>query len=467
MTSGYSLNGSGEKSFLSDYQKRNLLLSYRLLSTRHNNPNEEVSMEQYDDSRLQLFRQMKREIRGSEEYLLVGIDVAKDRHDVFFGSARGRSFLRKLVVDTTREGFEKLCLHAEAMRKQHGLNKMVFGLEPTADYHKPLGEYLIKQGHRVVLIAGSAVKKNRELLDGRWDKHDAKDAANVADLVGQGKCLFYEFPSLDLQELRSLLSLKRRLKRSEQSYRVRIRNHLIAQYFPEMDTYFGYGEGPAIVRWCLDPKALANLPLEAFVRMVSSRNGGEKQRRRLQQIHEKAAVSIGCTVHPSVTFEAQTLLEEVRQLHTMILETDKKIAEVCERFPEYPYLLTIPGFGPDVSAKVLGAIGNPYRFDNARQVLKTAGLDLSADRSGKRTDVTPVISKKGKADLRYALYQAALIASYKSPHFITYVANKVKGREREKGIGTKMRIKLAAKMLIIAWTLMKKKEPFNPERIKS
>ena len=27
----------------------------------------------------------------------------------------------------------------------------------------------------------------------------------------------------------------------------------------------------------------------------------------------------------------------------------------------------------------------------------------------------------------------------------------------------KMRVKLAAKMLIIAWTLMKKKEAFNPE----
>ena len=39
---------------------------------------------------------------------------------------------------------------------------------------------------------------------------------------------------------------------------------------------------------------------------------------------------------------------------------------------------------------------------------------------------------------------------------------KLKGREREKGIGTKMRVKLAAKMLIIAWTLMMKKEKFDP-----
>ena len=35
-----------------------------------------------------------------------------------------------------------------------------------------------------------------------------------------------------------------------------------------------------------------------------------------------------------------------------------------------------------------------------------AGLDLGADRSGKTSDTaTPVISKKGKTDLRYALYQ--------------------------------------------------------------
>jgi len=90
-----------------------------------------------------------------------------------------------------------------------------------------------------------------------------------------------------------------------------------------------------------------------------------------------------------------------------------------------------------------------------------AGLDLSAERSGKRSDAaTPVISKKGKADLRYALYQAAFIASTRNQHFIIYFTNKLRGREKEKGIKTKMRVKLAAKMLIIAWTLMKKKEVF-------
>ena len=71
--------------------------------------------------------------------------------------------------------------------------------------------------------------------------------------------------------------------------------------------------------------------------------------------------------------------------------------------------------------------------------------------------------KHGKADLRYALYQAAIISSLHYKEFIVYHMNKLKGREREKGIGTKMRVKLAAKLLIIAWTLMKKKETFDPK----
>lgn len=58
--------------------------------------------------------------------------------------------------------------------------------------------------------------------------------------------------------------------------------------------------------------------------------------------------------------------------------------------------------------------GRSHRFNNQSQVLKLAGTDLSAERSGKTSNrAVPVISKKGKADLRYALYQAALIASTK------------------------------------------------------
>lgn len=360
-------------------------------------------MNQEDRSRLKEFRQFRKEVRGSTEYLLVGIDVAKDKHHVFFGTASGRTLFRRLIFENNLEGFRKLLAQAEAMKVQHGLKRVVFGMEPTGNYHKPLGEHLIRSGHWVVLVSGVAAHENRKTLDGRWDSNDTRDAANVADLISQGKCLFYEFPVGGLQDLRSLLSLKRRLKRQEHGYRVRIRNHLVAKYFPELDRYFEQSEQTslAVVRWCLDPSVIAGLEYPKFVEMVSSGQRRLSQERRLQAIWKMAVDSVGCEVGPAVAFEVQVMVEGLKQIRESIREIDEKIQGVCSQFPEYECLRSIPGFGPDVSSKVLGAIGDPFRFQNGKQVLKMAGLDLSAERSGKASaSAIPVISKKGKADLR-------------------------------------------------------------------
>jgi transposase len=422
-------------------------------------------MDEVNRNRLEEFRQLRQEIRQSEEHLIVGIDIAKDRHHAFFGTATGKMLLRRLVFSNDGEGFRRLLDQAEALRVRHGLKKVVYGMEPTGNYHKPLGEYLIHMGRMVVLVSGVTVKHNRESLDGRWDKHDDKDSANVADLISQGKCLYYEYPSVQLRGLRGLLSLKRRLKRQEQSYRVRIRNHLIAQYFPEMDSDYGRSEaqGLAIVRWCFPVSQITEMDVDPFIERVSSRRVSMEKRRRLEAIWEKAGESIGCDDVPGVEHEAKVTVEGLRQIREIIKETDSRIQELCESFPEYPSLLSIPGFGPDVSAKVLGAIGDPGRFQNGKQVLKQAGLDLSANRSGKDSaKAIPQISKRGKADLRYALYQAALIASTKHRDFMRYYTSKLRGREKEKGIHRKILVKLSAKMLLMAWALMKKKEAFNP-----
>ena len=343
-------------------------------------------------------------------------------------------------------------------------------MEPTANYHKPLGEYLIKLGKAVVLVSGVTVANNRESLDGRWDKHDGKDCANVADLISQGKCLYYEYPSAELRGLRGLLSLKRRLKRQEHGYRVRIRNQLMAQYFPEMDRYYeGLGvEGLSIVKWCLPASEIVQLDVDPFIDRVTSRRIGMEKRRRLEAIWEKAAESIGCEAVPGLDHEAKVMVEGLKQIRETIKETEQKIEQLCQQFAEYQYLLTMPGFGPDVSAKVLGAVGDPDRFLNGKQVLKLAGYDLCAQRSGKGSErAIPEISKRGKADLRYALYQAALISSLKHREMMVYYTSKIRGRAKEKGIQVKMRVKLAAKLLVIAWTLMKKKEPFNPAYLKA
>jgi len=427
-------------------------------------------MEEKGRKRLEAYRQLKKEIRGSKSHLIVGIDIAKEKHHAFFGTATGETLLRHLVFENTMEGFEKLLTFTESIKVKHALNREVFGMEPTANYHKPLGEYLIEKGLEVVLVSGSAVINNRETLNNRWDKNDTKDPANIADLISQGKFMYYDHPALRLRELRGLLSLKRKLKKQEHGLRVRIRNHLLAQYFPELDRYYGQWEraGLAIVKWCLSPHVISEMSYKEFETLISpgSRMTAGQQK-RLEMIWRKAPDSIGCTLGEANGFEAQMMVKRLQQVKEDLSLLDGKIEEICHHFPEYNHLKTIPGFGPDITSVVLGAIGDPFRFESSRQVLKMAGYDLSARRSGKTSEsAVTVISKRGKAAVRYALYQAAFIASTRNQLFIRYYTEKLRGRERERGIKTKMKVKLAAKLLIIAWTLMKKKEDFNPTFLK-
>ena len=416
-------------------------------------------------TRIKEYRQIRKEVRGSNKYLLVGIDVGKENNYAFYGTATGKTLKRRLVFGNDFSGIEMLMDIANGLKSDNNLEKIVYGMEPTSNYHKPLAEYLIKCGCNVVQVSGVAVARNRELLDGRWDKHDGKCSANAADLISQGKCQYYDYPSVKIRDLRELLSLKRMLKKQEHRMKVRIRNSLIAQYFPEFDSQFAKGcsESLAVVKWCIRPKDINLMEHEEFKDLVAPRVRTRTQADRIKSIWLDANESIGCEAGDALQFGANLLVEDLQNVRDSIKAVDEQIANICMEFPEYYYLLTIPGFGPDISSKVLGAIGNPLRFDNGKQVLKLVGFDLNASRSGKTSDsAVPRISKRGNAHLRYALYQAALIASSRNRFFKRYYTNQLHGREREKGIGTKMKVKLAAKMLIIAWTLMKKKEPFDP-----
>ncbi len=71
---------------------------------------------------------LKKEIRG-----IVGIDVAKEKHNAFFGTARGKTLLRNLTFDNTLDGFGKLLAMVDRIKVQYSLTAVVFGIEPTAN----------------------------------------------------------------------------------------------------------------------------------------------------------------------------------------------------------------------------------------------------------------------------------------------------------------------------------------------
>ena len=418
------------------------------------------------EDRLQRFRELRATIRGSATILVVGVDIAKNRHHAFFGGANGKTLWKKLIFDNNIQDFKKLQDMANNLMARHGLQRCVYGVEPTASYHKPLAEYLIRNKEQVVYVSNVAVKHNRALLDGRWDKNDTKDAANIADLVGQGRCQFYDLAENDVRELRSLLAYRAKLKKQEHALRMRIRNNLLAQYFPELDKQMPQGGQDGlildIIAQDFSPAQIADIPYETFRHQHNLSKRHIVQEQRLRTIWEASQESVGCSLPASAVWEGKMLVNQIRLTRQIKHELEGQLKEVGKTFPAYHYLLTIPGFGPIVSSMTLAAIGDAHHFTSRKQVLRLAGLDLSASRSGKTSNsAIPVISKQGKVALRYALYQAATIASYKDAAISNYFTRLLKGRELERGIKMKMRIKLAAKLLVIAWTLMKRNEVFD------
>jgi transposase len=82
-----------------------------------------------NDSRREQFHQLKKEIRGSEKHLIIGIDAAKEKHNAFFGTARGQTLVKNLVFNNTLEGFQKLLANGERIKVQYSLTAIVFGIE--------------------------------------------------------------------------------------------------------------------------------------------------------------------------------------------------------------------------------------------------------------------------------------------------------------------------------------------------
>jgi len=420
-----------------------------------------------EKERIKAYRQMQSSIRNSEKYLIVGIDIAKKKDVAFFGTATGKTVCKQLVFGNDRKGFEELEARAEQLRLKHRLTQVVFGMEPTANYHKPLAEYLIQRDAMVVQVLGNAVVHNRQLLDNRWDKHDRKDAANIADLISSGKCLYYDYPAQAIHDLRELLSLRRRYRKLEAGLRTRIRNNLLALYFPELDSRFASCQSDCldIIKSCFSPALIAAMPFEEFYRRFFKPRR-KKQKEFLEQIWNDAHVTIGRPVDETVQFMAEQAVTQLEQFRTEIAHLDRQINNIAAAIPVYQYVMSIPGFGPFITAKTIAAIDDPERFSNEAQLIKLAGFDLCASRSGEPSGkAIPKISKKGNSELRFALFQAAMVATTKKSLFIRYMNQKLQGRELEKGIKKKVRTKVACKLLVIAWTLMKEHQYFNAERL--
>ena len=418
-------------------------------------------------SRIEQFRQLKKEITKNNGFLLCGLDIGKNYNACSIIDL-GRDVLKEpFKFANNQKGFEKLIHHAENTKLRKNKEKTIFGLEPTGIYHKPLASYLIAKGYDVCLISTLAAKKNRIASTARWRKTDPQDAKNVADLMAQGKILFYREDMLDIEQIRIYSKRHLALAKKRRSIKAQFRNNIFAEFFPEIDGFLKdifSKQSLGILKKYPTAWHMRKVSFECFYRKVLYGKETALKRKQLERIYQLAQDSIGRPGNQAIKDIVRSLLNELTYVDKELTEIDKKLSKTCEGREEYHILQTIPGFGPIFSGLFIGAIGELKNYGYWKPLVRLAGLDLEYSESGNFSSEA-TISKKGKSLLRYVLCGVTLqVLRYEN--FAAPYREKLLKKGYSKVNERKLKVKFAVKLLRIAWTLIQKQECFDHEKLR-
>ncbi|WP_461180037.1 IS110 family transposase, partial [Virgibacillus kimchii] len=125
--------------------------------------------------------------------LIVGIDIAMDKHVARAQDDRGVELGKKLVFDNRIHGFQQLLDWISRLQEKNNKSEVIVGVEPTGHFWLGLAYYLKAKDIRFVVVNPMHVKKSKELDDNSPTKNDTKDARVIAQLVKDGR---YSVPNL-------------------------------------------------------------------------------------------------------------------------------------------------------------------------------------------------------------------------------------------------------------------------------
>ena len=157
------------------------------------------------------------------------------------------------------------------------------------------------------------------------------------------------------------------------------------------------------------------------------------------------------------------MLEELELLEKQTEELEVQMEAALQKTDYAGFLLSIKGIGVVTLAACLGELGNPARFENPRQMSRMAGYNLVEDSSGKNKSGTK-ISKRGRKNLRSVLYQMALIMVATNDE-MKQLYHYLKTREKAPLRKMQALIVVSKKILTLIYTLAKKKENYDPEKV--
>lgn len=151
----------------------------------------------------------------------------------------------------------------------------------------------------------------------------------------------------------------------------------------------------------------------------------------------------------------QSALRQIAFLDREIEEAEKLIAKQVMGWPEAKRLMTVPGVNFIVAATFMAAIGEINRFLGSRRLVAYLGLDPKVRQSGEEVARSGRITKRGSAQARWALVEAAwTVVQQPGPLRAFYL--RIRAR---RGHG-KAIVAVARKLAVLFWCMLQRGQDY-------
>lgn len=356
--------------------------------------------------------------------ILVGIDVASNKHDIFIMNALGEVFNKHFTIDNTRQGYKKLLEQISLAKEFFKDSNVRIGLESTGHYSRNILHFLILEGYDVMFINPLLTNMDRKASSVRKTKTDSIDAKAICMFLIRNQNDFkpYTLLSYHIDELKILVRQRKSLKKQLNQ----ITNQLHAfldQAFPEYHTVFKNILSNASLTLLSSYASLSELKRVRVNTLSELLKKASKGRHGLAKVE-----FIKTLIKDSIGIDSASLSLSIKQSVQTIRTIESQIDQINQLLEQHiteskTRLLTIPGVGTQTGAIILAEIGDINRFKSDDALLAYAGLDPSVYQSG-NYEGSFKISKRGSSILRWAIFQAAKVAVIHDPVFNAYYEKK-------------------------------------------
>jgi transposase len=398
--------------------------------------------------------------------MICSLDLAKKRHAFHVLDAERQSVARGKVPHSL-EGLEELLAKLETLRHEKGCDRIIFFMEGAAHFWMPIASLLERKGYPYRLVQNRAVKHQRHVAGQSGRKNDPLDAAHIGALAGSLHFCFSQLPrreewiqlracACDYQELVDLITAEKN------------RTHAFLEtVFPGYYEIFAdpFKESSlAILQSLPHIPSVDQKAFEARVRCVFQ--GKCLQAKRCRAVWEYARSNASWGYVEARGALSERIASAAERLQLFLQQRERLREQLVTTYCKTPYarnLDSISGSSPVENGVLLGILGDPKEFDNARTLVRLAGLDPGERSSGQYEGKTP-ITKAGRPRLRRAAVSAAMcvILSRKNPDFVRrffYLQNRA-----DKPLTAMQALcACAGKYLRTVWWLCVKDMMYNPD----